>query len=101
MPVLVIGLLTCYMLEKKKWFSYGVEMPGNIRSHLLETEIQMEAKRGHLGRAKLVIQALTGVWLIVALAMHLAAVGIIGLSVIVILTSLNGVVEEHQLGQSF
>ncbi len=101
MPVLVVGLLTCYTLEKKKWFSYGVEMPGNIRSHLLETEIKMEAKRGHLGRAKLIIQALTGVWLIIALAMHLGAVGVIGLSVIVLLTSLNGVIEEHQLGKAF
>lgn len=101
MPVLAVGLGTCYYLEKKKWFSYGVEMPGNIRSHLLETEIQMEAKRGHLGRAKLIIQALVGIWLIIALAMHLAAVGIIGLSVIVLLTSLNGVIEEHQLGKAF
>ncbi|WP_028583505.1 sodium/proton antiporter NhaB [Desulfogranum mediterraneum] len=101
MPVFVVGMLTCYGLEKKHWFGYGIEMPGNIRSHLLETEIKLEAKRGRQGRAKLIIQALTGIWLIVALAMHLGAVGIIGLSVIVILTSLNGVIEEHQLGKAF
>jgi NhaB family Na+:H+ antiporter len=101
MPVLAIGLTTCVLVEKFKLFSYGFEMPGNIRSHLLETEIQMEAKRGKQGKARLVIQALAGIWLILALAFHLAAVGIIGLSVIVLLTSLNGVVEEHHLGQAF
>lgn len=101
MPVLAVGLLTCILVEKFKLFTYGAEMPGNIRSHLLETEIQMEAKRGKQGRARLVIQALTGIWLILALAFHLAAVGIIGLSVIVLLTALNGVVEEHNLGHAF
>jgi Na+:H+ antiporter, NhaB family len=44
---------------------------------------------------------MTGIWLILALAFHLAAVGMIGLSVIVLLTALNGIVEEHQLGHAF
>jgi NhaB family Na+:H+ antiporter len=101
LPVLVVGLATCYYVEKKKWFSYGFELPGNIRSHLLETEMRMEEKRGNAGKAKLIIQALAGIWLILALAFHLAAVGIIGLSVIILLTALNGVVEEHQLGAAF
>jgi NhaB family Na+:H+ antiporter len=101
LPVLAVGLGTCYVVEKKKWFSYGFEMPGNIRSHLLETEVQIEEKRGNAGKAKLVIQALAGIWLILALAFHLAAVGIIGLSVIILLTALNGVIEEHQLGRAF
>ena len=100
-PVLVIGLLTCVTVEKFKMFGYGVQMPGNIRSHLLETAIEMEEKRGTRGKAKLVVQGLIGVWLIVALALHLAAVGIVGLSVIVLLTSLNGFIDEHQLGPAF
>ncbi len=101
MPVLAIGLLTCTLVEKFRLFGYGAEMPGNIRSNLLETEMQMEAKRGKQGKARLIVQALTGIWLILALAFHLAAVGIIGLSVIVLLTSMNGIIEEHHLGQAF
>ncbi len=101
MPVFVVGLATCYFVESKKLFGYGAEMPGQIRSHLLETEIKMEEKRGKQGKAKLIVQALIGVWLIIALAFHLGAVGIIGLSVIVLLTAFNGVVEEHQLGAAF
>jgi len=101
MPVLATGLLTCILVEKFKIFGYGAEMPGNIRSHLLETAIEMEEKRGLQGKAKLVVQALIGIWLILALAFHLAAVGIIGLSVIVLLTSMNGFTDEHQLGPAF
>lgn len=101
LPVLIVGLATCYYVEKKKWFTYGCEIPGNIRSHLLETEIKMEAKRGFKGKIQLAFQALAGVWLIIALAFHLAAVGIIGLSVIVFLTAFNGITEEHQIGHAF
>jgi NhaB family Na+:H+ antiporter len=101
MPVLVTGLATCALVEKFKLFTYGAKMPGDIRSHLLETAVEMEEQRGAAGRAKLVIQAMTGLWLIFALGFHLAAVGIVGLSVIVLLTSLNGVIEEHQLGAAF
>nr|WP_321465255.1 sodium/proton antiporter NhaB [uncultured Desulfobulbus sp.] len=101
LPVLVVGLCTCYLVEKKKWFTYGFEMPGNIRSHLLETETKMEEKRGRRGKIKLIFQAIAGIWLIIALAFHLAAVGLIGLSVIVFLTALNGVTEEHQIGHAF
>jgi NhaB family Na+:H+ antiporter len=101
MPVLAVGLTTCILVEKLKLFGYGAKMPGNIRSHLLETEIQMESKRGRQGQVKLIVQGLTGIWLILALAFHLAAVGIIGLSVIVLLTAFNGIVEEHHLGQAF
>jgi len=101
MPVLLVGMGTCYYVEKKKWFTYGCELPGHIRSHLLETEVKMEAKRGFKGKLLLITQAIAGIWLILALAFHLAAVGLIGLSVIVFLTAFNGITEEHQIGRAF
>ena len=101
MPVLLVGLLTCILVEKFHIFGYGATLPGNIRSHLLETAIEMESKRGFQGKAKLIVQGLVGVWLILALAFHLAEVGIIGLSVIVLLTAFNGFIDEHQLGPAF
>ncbi len=100
-PVLITGLLTCFLVEKFKILGYGALLPGNIRSHLLETETIIEKKRGNRGTIKLIIQGLTGIWLILALAFHLAAVGLIGLTVIILLTAFNGIVEEHQLGHAF
>jgi NhaB family Na+:H+ antiporter len=35
MPVLAVGLLTCFLVERFRLFTYGAQMPGNIRSHLL------------------------------------------------------------------
>ncbi len=60
-----------------------------------------EKNANTLDNAKLVIQGAIAVWLIVGLAMHLAPVGIIGLSVIILATAFTGVTEEHQIGHAF
>ncbi|MGX5825804.1 sodium/proton antiporter, partial [Salmonella enterica] len=52
-------------------------------------------------RLRLIAQALIGVWLIVALAFHLAEVGLIGLSVIILATTFTGVTDEHAIGKAF
>jgi NhaB family Na+:H+ antiporter len=49
----------------------------------------------------LIVQAVVGIILVLSLAFHVAAVGLVGLMVIVLLTAFNGVVEEHQIGHSF
>jgi len=101
LPVLAIGLVTCWQVEKWRIFGYGYQLPGDIRSHLLETASRMEEERGAAGRARLIVQGAAGLWLIVALAFHLAEIGLIGLSVIVILTSFNGVTDEERIGRAF
>ncbi|MGE4554247.1 MAG: sodium/proton antiporter NhaB [Desulfovibrionaceae bacterium] len=100
-PVLIVGLITCALLEKFHLFSYGFQLPGNVRSVLLEEATRRDDARGKRGRAQLLIQAGVGVWLVLALALHLAEVGLIGLSVIVILTSLCGTTDEHAIGHAF
>jgi NhaB family Na+:H+ antiporter len=52
-------------------------------------------------KLELVIEMVVGLLLIVALALHLAAVGIIGLGVIILLTSFKGITDEHDLGDAF
>ena len=59
------------------------------------------AKATPRSNAKLVIQASVAVILVIGLALHLAAVGLIGLLVIVLLTAFNGITEEHQIGHAF
>jgi NhaB family Na+:H+ antiporter len=48
-----------------------------------------------------VVQAAVAAFLVIALALHLAAVGLIGLTVIVLATALTGVTDEHRLGRAF
>ncbi len=101
MPVLVGGLITCLLLEVTKTFSYGAELPQTVREVLEEFEAEQEKKRTPRDSASLVVQGIVALFLVVALATHVAAVGIIGLAIIVLLTAFNGIIEEHQLGHAF
>lgn len=97
----IAGLLTCILVEKLKWFSYGAKLPETVFNILKEYDADSDAKRTKTDKAKLIFQALIGIWLIVGLAMHLAAVGLIGLSVLILATVFNGVTDEHALGHAF
>jgi len=101
MPVFVLGLCTCVILEKVKWFGYGEILPSNVRDILLEFDAHEAESRTGRDSARLVVQAVAALFLVFALAFHVAEVGIIGLTIIVIQTAFNGVIEEHQLGHAF
>lgn len=101
MPVLVVGLLTCLFLEKIKRFGYGTEIPAPVLTILAEFDEEQSAKRTPKETARLVVQAITAILLVFALAFHVAEIGLIGLAVIVLQTAFNGIVEEHRLGHAF
>ncbi|UBX48705.1 sodium/proton antiporter NhaB [Providencia alcalifaciens] len=100
-PVFLCGLIVCFLVEKFKVFGYGAELPDTVRQVLTEHDKKMSAKRSKKEQAQLIVQGLIGIWLIVALAFHLAEVGLIGLSVIILATTFCGITEEHALGKAF
>ena len=100
-PVFIAGMLTCVALEKLKWFGYGVKLPTNVRQILNDYDNEETNKRTKTDKVKLVMQGVIAVWLIVGLALHLAPVGLIGLSVIILATTFTGITEEHQIGHAF
>ena len=100
-PVLVIGLITCLLLELSKKFGYGTELPSSVRHVLEQYDLHETEQRTDRQRASLIAQALTALFLVVALAFHLAEVGIIGLTVIVLATAFTGITSEHQIGHAF
>lgn len=101
MPVLLTGLLTCLLVERLRWFGYGQELPEHVRQVLKEHMYREAARRGVRERASLWVQALIAVVLVLALGMHWAEVGLVGLLVIVLATSFMGVTEVHRLGRAF
>jgi NhaB family Na+:H+ antiporter len=101
MPVLAVGLLTCFTVEKFKIAGYGTEIPAASRRILEEYSRRADDSRTSRQKAALVVQGLIAMFLIVGLAFHWAAVGLIGLAVIVLATSFNGIIREHQLGHAF
>lgn len=100
-PVLFTGLLTVVVLELTGWFGYGAKLPASVRQILEDFEAYEDAKRTARQRASLALQAIVAIWLVIGLSLHLAAVGLIGLSVIVLATAFTGVIEEHQIGHAF
>jgi NhaB family Na+:H+ antiporter len=101
MPVLAAGLFTCLLLEATGTFGYGAQLPHRVRTVLEDFAERESARANPRSNAKLVIQAVVALILVASLALHLAAVGLIGLMVIVLLTAFNGITEEHQLGHAF
>lgn len=100
-PVLIVGLLTCVLLEQFGIFGYGFKLPAKVRAILEDNSRAMEAQMTLKHKAALIIQMAVAIFLILALAFHLAEVGVIGLCVIVLLTALNGITDEHKIGKSF
>ncbi|ROL78074.1 Na+/H+ antiporter NhaB [Pseudomonas chlororaphis] len=101
LPVLVAGLVTCVLLEKLRWFGYGTLLPDNVRAVLANYAAEDNAERTDRQRAALLVQGVAALILIVALALHIAEVGLIGLMVIVLITAFTGITDEHRLGSAF
>ncbi|MDA9556021.1 Na(+)/H(+) antiporter NhaB [Vibrio sp.] len=101
LPVFFCGLITAGLVEKLKICGYGAELPDNVRKILVDFDNKARKNRTKQDVAKLYVQGAIAVWLIAGLALHLAAVGLIGLSVIILATSFTGIIEEHSLGKAF
>ena len=102
MPVLVVGLLTCVVLELTGAFGYGAKLGPRVREVLEAFDDDMSAKRTMQQKAVILSPRVSSQscsssrW-----RPTLAEPGIIGLMVIVLSTALNGVTEEHRLGHAF
>ncbi|MBF0750940.1 MULTISPECIES: Na(+)/H(+) antiporter NhaB [unclassified Pasteurella] len=101
LPVLACGLLTCYLVEKFKLFGYGAKLPRKVWAVLARLDRNNTQKMSKQDKMKLFIQAIIALWLVIGLAFHLAAVGLIGLTVIVLATAFTGITNEHIIGKSF
>ena len=101
MPVFFAGLLTCYSIEKFSIAGFGNQMPLSVRNIFNDFAIHDAANTTLNQKAQLLVELIVAVFLVIALALHLAAVGLIGLCIIILLTSFKGITEEHDLGEAF
>lgn len=101
LPVLGAGLLTCLVVERFRLFGFGTGLPARVRRVLESHEAERDSNRTFQEWARILVQACAAILLVVALGLHLAEVGLIGLSIIVLQTAFNGITEEHQIGDAF
>ena len=100
-PVFIAGMITCFSVEKFRLFGFGTHLPLRIKNIFHEYNDYEVSQRTDIMKLELIIEMIVGLLLIIALALHLAAVGIIGLGVIILLTSFKGITDEHDLGDAF
>ena len=100
-PVFIAGMITCFGIEKLHICGFGNQLPERIKNIFHDYNNYEISQRTAIKKMELYVEMLVGVFLIIALALHLAAVGIIGLGVIILLTSFKGITHEHDLGDAF
>ncbi|MHA1539411.1 MAG: sodium/proton antiporter NhaB [Alphaproteobacteria bacterium] len=100
-PIFITGLVTCVILEKTRLFGYGRKIPRSIRE-ILKAHLKKKKEESTASDTiAYIIQGIAMLIVIYALAFHLAAVGLIGLMNLVILTSFLGYTQEQQIGKAF
>jgi NhaB family Na+:H+ antiporter len=100
LPVLFAGLITCILLEITGKFGYGAKIPEKVLNIIIEYDQYEGERRTKRDKAALIVQGLVAIWLVIALIIHISP-GLVGLSVIVLASALNGITEEHQIGHAF
>ena len=100
-PVAIAAVILTLILEKTGWFGYDQQIP-EFCSRIMQLEA--ETYRNHQtpqSRYRIKVQALVGVLLVAALLFHVAEVGFIGIAVIILVASLTGIADEHDIGPAF
>jgi NhaB family Na+:H+ antiporter len=100
-PVAIAGFVTCCLVDRLRWFGYGVRLPDAVRAVLSEQIAAHAAGLSARERYTIAVQAVVALTLVLALAFHVAEVGLIGLMVIVLATAFTGITDEHRLGRAF
>ena len=101
MPILVTGLITCIVVEKLSIAGFGNQLPVAVRDVFNDYSKYRKENITQNDKAELLIESIVLLFLVLALAFSIAAVGLIGLSVMIFLTAFKGVTKEHKLGEAF
>ena len=101
MPILFTGLLTCIIVEKFSIAGFGNQLPLNVREIFNDYSKYRKENITLRDKTELLIESVVLIFLVFALAFSIAAVGLIGLSVMVLLTAFKGITHEHKLGDAF
>tara|TARA_A100001234_G_scaffold3283_1_gene2649 strand:- start:452 stop:1957 length:1506 start_codon:yes stop_codon:yes gene_type:complete len=101
MPILFTGLLTCIIVEKFSIAGFGNQLPSNVREIFNDYSKYRKENITLRDKTELLIESVVLIFLVYALAFSIAAVGLIGLSVMVLLTAFKGITHEHKLGDAF
>ncbi len=100
-PAVIAGLITLIIVEKFKLFGFGGQLDPNVRKILKGYLDKQDEKRTRKEKYALIVQAICAVLLIYGLYAHIMQPGLIGLALLVLVTSFTGIITEHRIGKAF
>jgi len=100
-PAVIAGFITCVVLELTGVLGYGAKLDPKVRAILKNYIQEQDEKRKPREVYALIVQGACGILLVIGLALHIMEVGLIGLCLLVAVTALTGINEEHQIGRAF
>ncbi len=100
-PAVIAGFITCIVLELTGILGYGAKLDPKVRAILQKHVEERDKERTEAEAYGLWVQGVCGVLLVIGLGLHLMEVGLIGLSLLVLVTTMTGINEEHQIGPAF
>jgi NhaB family Na+:H+ antiporter len=100
-PVMAVGLIVCPLLEIFRFPGFGYRLPENARLAILDNYTKKSQQIDQQTLYRYAIQCAAVALLVLALAFHVAEVGLIGIALIVVLAALTGVIKEHDFVEAF
>ena len=100
-PAVIAGLITLIIVEQFKWFGFGGKLEPGVRDILKGYLDRKDKRRTRKEKYALIVQGISAILLIYGLYAHIMQPGLIGLALLVVVTSLVGITEEHQIGKAF
>ncbi|MBK4765063.1 MAG: sodium/proton antiporter [Pantoea sp. Brub] len=100
-PIVISGICTIIILEKFKIFGYGITIPNVVYKLIKIAYYKKYVTSNQQSILKLFIQGMILIWLIFAIIFRIMDIGLLGLFVIILSTSLCGIVDENKIGRAF
>lgn len=96
-----LGTVVCVAVETFQKFGYGTQLPTACRKVLQEFAVSEYGRMETKEFANLSIQCLGAFALVIGLILQVAEVGILGLAVIIVVTTFNGLIVEREIAIAF
>jgi len=100
-PITVVGLLLCPILEAIKFPGFGYQLPQRAYTAITKDFRAKLIKMSQQTLFTYILQAIVAILLFLALAFHLAEVGLIGIALIIIMSAFKGLTKEHDFAEAF
>lgn len=100
-PVAIVGFILCPVLELIKFPGFGYELPESIRKMILRDYEKRIHQLTQQTRFIYIAQGSVAVLLIAALTFHVAEIGLIGITLIILLSAFTGKIKEHDFAEAF